>query len=149
MSTTPKKTTVDLSKAKIGQKVKLRSGKTAKLCEISSGVPYPYYLRHTDGGQTSHRRNGRYWCSGKESPDDIIAILPLPKKAAKPKPAQATVKAWMVIHSSGELYSASNGRTKKEARMHHSGSLGQSWAKSLIDGDRIARVEITILKKHK
>lgn len=91
MITTPKKTTVDLSKAKIGQKVRLACGEIAELVSIRKSHKWPFEVQwRMDARITSHVQNGRFWPE-QPSDSDIVAILPLPKKAAKSKPAQSDV----------------------------------------------------------
>jgi len=99
MSTPKKKTpAVSISKCVIGQKVRLRSGKIATLEKVVTDYVYPYLMRHRDGGQTSNRKNGRYWKSGRDSKDDIVAFLPLPpKKAAKAKPSTLRAEQQKII----------------------------------------------------
>jgi len=88
MSTTPKKTTVDLSKAKIGQKLQLRSGKIVPLWGVNSALDFPYQGRKVG---LSWFANGRA-LHVREDEDDVVAILPLPNKAAKPKPDESDVE---------------------------------------------------------
>lgn len=57
---TKKKPAIDLSKCVIGQK----------------------HQWGLDARVTSHKKNGRFWPE-QESDSDVVAILPLPKKAAK------------------------------------------------------------------
>lgn len=86
---TPQKT-IDLSKCKVGQRVRLRNRQEERIVKINTGHPYPYACK-----------NGITWDEhglfqhGKEHMFDIVAILPPAKKAAK-KPAKkgATNKQW-------------------------------------------------------
>jgi hypothetical protein len=54
----------------------------------------------------------------------------------------------MVVYPEG-VYSASNGRTKRETIMHHEAFAGVPWEQCAAAGDRLVRVEIKLLKKHK
>lgn len=87
MRTTPKKTTVDLSKAKIGQRLRMRCGKIATYHSREHNHLYKHCISK-GGGLFTVTDEGRIFV-GDSNPDpsDIVAILPLPKKAAKPKPA--------------------------------------------------------------
>jgi len=87
---TPKKKTpaIDLSKCVVGQRLRLRNGNESKLTfKGGQHLNYPYL---TLDGQ-SHLPNGRVWVKSQD-PLDIIEILPLPKKPAKPKPAESDVE---------------------------------------------------------
>lgn len=87
MSTpTPRKNNIDLRKCKVGQRVKLRNGQEVKLIEKRKGYTFPYV---TDHGET-YTSKGWYYGSGEESRLDIIALLPLPKKAGKPVKKKAS-----------------------------------------------------------
>jgi len=69
--------TVDLSNAKIGQRLKRRDGciTTLKRQGNQKSLNYPFFT--ADG--ESHLKNGKiYWNLDNDA--DIIAILPLPKK---------------------------------------------------------------------
>lgn len=102
MSTTPKKTTpaqkkygfcklppVDLSKAKIGQRLKLRSGEEVTFGGPNSTDEYPFYYTDDEDNQITVAQDGHAWRSKTEDGIDVIKILPLPKKAAKTKPAES------------------------------------------------------------
>lgn len=70
--------TIDLSKCKIGQKLKRRNGEIVAFAGKSNNRFYPYK------SNTGHyyTQQGAFCLSGS-SPSDIIEILPLKKKAAK------------------------------------------------------------------
>ena len=70
--------TIDLSKCKVGQKLKTREGKEITLGQITSLGVYPYL-----GSDGVSRNNRGLFYAGKLSDYDIIDILPLEKKAKK------------------------------------------------------------------
>lgn len=75
-----KKTNIDLSKCKVGQRVRLRNGKTTKIVELDSmNTILPVKV----GNGNWHRINGLLRLSNTQYPNDIVAILPA-KKAKKP-----------------------------------------------------------------
>ena len=79
--------TIDLSKCKVGQKLKTREGKEITLGQITSLGVYPYL-----GSDGVSRNNRGLFYAGKLSDYDIIDILPLEKKAKKKsKPSD---KSW-------------------------------------------------------
>lgn len=81
MSTpTPKTKPIDLSKCKVGQRVKLRNGQEFTFGGLSGGKEYPYQLNEINNLYT---KRGTYYHQG-ESLQDIVAILPPAKKAKKP-----------------------------------------------------------------
>ena len=84
MSTTTRKKPIDLSKCKVGQRVKLRNGEECKLSRINAGMQFGYFMQSVTGDSTgsTHTQNGKYLPSGT-SQHDVIAILHLPKKAKK------------------------------------------------------------------
>lgn len=91
---TPQKT-IDLSKCKVGQRVRLRNGEEATIKEIANGNSvYRFLIRWTGGEFDWVTSKGKCW-RNCDSPSDIVAILPPAKKAAK-KPAKkgATNKQW-------------------------------------------------------
>jgi len=86
MSATTRKKPIDLSKCKVGQRVKLRNGQIRT---------YNEYGPMEDGKKSAfpyRMDNSWYYPDGRvcyndgihDEPYDIIAILPLPKKAGKP-----------------------------------------------------------------
>jgi len=81
--------TVDLSNAKIGQRLKRRDGciTTLKCQGNQRALNYPFFT--ADG--ESHLKNGKiYWNLDNDA--DIIAILPLPKKVKVSIPPKAAKK---------------------------------------------------------
>jgi len=87
MSTpTPRTKPIDLSKCKVGQRVKLRNGVIRTYNEYDPNEKgevskYPYRM-----GNSWYCPDGRvcYNDGIHDQPYDIVAILPLPKKAGKP-----------------------------------------------------------------
>jgi len=57
-----------------------------------------------------------------------------------------TTKQWMVVDKDGDIYAASNANTRRDAMERHSSDMGYPWSTALAQGDRLARVEITIIK---
>ena len=91
-----KKPQIDLSKCKIGQPVRLRNGRTARLVNVERPATdeQPYHIQHDDGGTYYYTINGSFYLSGLISQDDIVKILP-PSQAGK----KQTVKEPMVDQS--------------------------------------------------
>lgn len=89
---TPKQ--IDLSKCKVGQRVRLRDGKVVIFGGESTSAQYPFKYDHPNFGEVTTRQCGRSIIFTENS-EDIVAILPPAKKAAK-KPAKkgATNKQW-------------------------------------------------------
>jgi hypothetical protein len=85
---TPTKKPIDLSKCKVGQRVKLRNGKEVTLTRICNPKlrAYPYF---TSDGE-SHIANGNVY-ETRNCEADIIAILPLPKDAGKSAKKKAKI----------------------------------------------------------
>ena len=82
---TPRTKPIDLSKCKVGQRVKLRNGDIAQLATIEGHEAFPYCcVNIKNAQQVTYTKNGRFMQSAREYPLDIVAILPLPKKAGKP-----------------------------------------------------------------
>ena len=83
------KTQIDLSKCKIGQRVRLRDGKTARLVNVEKPATdeQPYHIQHDDGGMYYYTINGSFFSYGLSSQEDIVEILP-PEKAKKVKKRQ-------------------------------------------------------------
>lgn len=79
--------TIDLSKCKVGQKLKTREGKEITLGQITSLGVYPYL-----GSDGVSRNNRGLFYAGKLSDYDIIDILPLEKKAKKK--SKPSGKSW-------------------------------------------------------
>lgn len=74
---------IDLSKVKIGQQVKLRNNRVVLLNERDNSE---CFYNHSAGGNW-YTRDGRLW-RNLESREDIVKILPLPKKKVVKKPAK-------------------------------------------------------------
>ncbi len=60
-----------------------------------------------------------------------------------------TTKQWMVVDASGNIYAASNAYTRRDAIERHWSDTGRPWYVALQDGDRLARVEITVTRIQK
>jgi hypothetical protein len=88
MSTTTRKKPIDLSKCKVGQRVKLRSGEIAIFQGQSGGTTYPFLYEDNTGDSVGEVRTAtQYGCYSLSEPNhklDIVALLPLLKKAGKP-----------------------------------------------------------------
>jgi hypothetical protein len=57
---------------------------------------------------------------------------------------------WWVIESpKGEIYWASNAKTKSGAIIHHEGSLGVSWDRARREGNKLVKIRITKVRKKK
>lgn len=65
-------------------------------------------------------------------------------KAKSRAKKQRKLFQYMVFNSNNQLYSVSNGQTRKEAIMHHEGHLGQDWAISKKSGDKVKKVRIEV-----
>jgi len=76
-----KPSNIDLSKVKIGQRVQLRNGNIAILQEFDASDPL--FTHKVNGNWCT--KAGRLWIN-TPSQNDIIKILPLPKKKAVKKP---------------------------------------------------------------
>lgn len=85
---TPKQ--IDLSKCKVGQRVRLRDGKVVIFGGESTSAQYPFKYDHPNFGEVTTRQCGRSIIFTENS-EDIVAILPPAKKAAK---KGATNKQW-------------------------------------------------------
>ena len=79
------KTKIDLSKCKVGQKVKLRNGAIGSLLKNKSPNPNWPFRVSVDGIPLSYTACGSWYSSSSPDSQDIIAILPL-KSAKKAKP---------------------------------------------------------------
>ena len=55
-----------------------------------------------------------------------------------------TTKQWMVVDVHGNTYAASNAFTRSDAKERHYSDTGYPWSMALAQGDRLARVEITV-----
>lgn len=143
-----KEKTIDLSKCKVGQRVRLRNRQVTCIARFDPGDNLlPVKL----GNGKWHKNNGRFELHDKRSPFDIVEIIkPIIKKPAPPAD-KSTTTGWMVANDRGELYEASNAPTRKAAIMHHEGSgcSGLTWPIAVANGDRLVRVEIRILSKTK
>ena len=75
---------INLSKCKIGQRVRLRNGEVKTITHI--GNKKNVFPWNTDSNET-YTKHGCYYGSGAESRLDIVAILPpaKAKKAVEPK----------------------------------------------------------------
>jgi len=73
---------IDLSKVKIGQRVKLRNGEVTTLTQKRDDSIFPWRSEKGD----AYRKDGCYFADGSRFKRDIIQILPLPKKKAVKKP---------------------------------------------------------------
>ena len=84
-----KKTQIDLSKCKIGQRVRLRDGKTARLVNVEKPATdeQPYHIQHDAGGTYYYTIDGSFLSYGPISLDDIVEILP-PEKTGKKQPVK-------------------------------------------------------------
>jgi len=80
-----KTTHIDLSKVKIGQKVKLRNGEIVTFEGKNKSRTYPYLA-----DPHIYTKQGTFWPLKEktESSYDIIKILPLPKKKTAKNPAE-------------------------------------------------------------
>lgn len=106
MSTpTPRTKPIDLSKCKVGQRVKLRNQQEERIIKINASHPYPYSCKNgitwDESGLFQH---------GKEHPFDIVAILPLPKKAGKKASGMPAEKPLKMTKRERELH---NGQINK------------------------------------
>jgi DNA-binding XRE family transcriptional regulator len=73
----------------------------------------------------------------------VLAIQSL----RRPRGKRKSEKQWMVIHSSGNLYAASNAGTQKEAKKRHCLDTGNPWPVAHKNGDRLVKVAISIIKE--
>lgn len=75
---------VDLSKVKIGQRLKMRSGEIAHL-RSKTPVHSPHYPHSVSHGLgvSELTKEGKMYAGGEPHNLDIIAILPLPKRKVK------------------------------------------------------------------
>jgi hypothetical protein len=81
----PKTPAIDLSKCKIGQKLKMRNGGIATLTGVESPIKddQPFMVSHPEVLDPFwYTAKGRFYSTGI-SEFDIVAILPLPKKKVK------------------------------------------------------------------
>ena len=98
---TPNKTPVDLSKAKIGQEVRLKNGALAWFVGRANDRSTPYYFLI----ELQMQRGDRFFynCNGKfklDSRFDVVEILPIPKKKA---PQLAAARAKARLRARGEV----------------------------------------------
>lgn len=141
-----KEKTIDLSRCKVGQRVRLRN---RQMTCIASFDTYDNLLPVKLGNGNWHKNNGRFELHDKRSPLDVVEIIkPVTKKPTPPADPSATT-GWMVVNAKDELYEASNAPTRRASIMHHEGSTGFMWPDALAHGDRLVRVEIKILRKTK
>ena len=129
----PKTPTIDLSNAKIGQRLRLRSGVivTFGAIDLNTGTKFKY-----DAARPcyySWMQNGRFFSNG-ESTTDVVEILPLPKrKVEEAKPELL------------EISDAGDGKAIAKIAMKLHG--GKSSSKELSDWDKHAiRRVINILE---
>lgn len=84
---TPRTKPIDLSKCKVGQRVKLRNGEVKTITGLDEATSTPFKW---DSGPSSWRRDGKFYSHHGPSEYDIVEILDLPpakrpaKRAKKP-----------------------------------------------------------------
>ena len=91
MSTpTPKTKPIDLSKCEVGQRVKLRNGEIQFIASIKKEDTHQGKVVKINSDSWRWRDGSRN--INRADPLDIVALLPLPKKAGKPgKPGKKKV----------------------------------------------------------
>lgn len=90
---------INLAKCKIGQRVRLRNGEIAIIEKFREHEEvYPWL---TDLGEC-YTQKGWYYADGENSRLDIVALLPLPKKAGKPNTLDRFTSAFAKIAFEGD-----------------------------------------------
>lgn len=79
----PKTPKIDLSKCKVGQRVKLRNGELKTITGLDENTSTPFKW---DSGPSSWKKDGKFYSHHGPSEYDIVELLDLPpaKKAKRP-----------------------------------------------------------------